>query len=451
MPNDRFVELANSSVGRMVVKRAGLPAPPRLSRYEPGQPLVSGPVLLGDTDGGRMREPVTALLDGAGADVRTQATSGAEEPFAALVLDATGVRSSEDLVHVYEFFHPVVRSLASSGRVVMIGTPPEDCEGPREATAQRALEGFMRSLAKEVNPGSTAQLVYVAPGAEEAAESTLRFLLSSRSAYVSGQVVRVSAPADGDAEAPADWDKPLAGKVAVVTGSARGIGEAIASTFARDGAHVVCLDVPAQGAALSEVANRIDGEAVQLDITDDDAPARLVEHLRSRHGGVDIVVHNAGVTRDKTVARMSEDQWTMLLAINLTSQERLTDALLRESVLRPGGRIVSVSSLGGIAGNRGQTNYAASKAGVIGMVQALAPAMRERSATINAVAPGFIETDMTAAMPMFTREAGRRMNSMVQGGSAVDVAEAIAWLASPASGGVNGEVVRVCGQSMLGA
>lgn len=451
MANDRYVELANSSLGRTVVKRAGLPAPPRLSRYEQGQPLVSGPVLVGAAGAGRMQQHVTALLERAGADVRTQATSGAEEPFAALVLDATGVSSSEELIGVYEFFHPVARSLASSGRVIVIGTPPEKCGDAREATAQRALEGFIRSLGKEVNPGSTAQLLYVAPGAEEAAESTLRFLLSSRSAYVSGQVVRVSAPAEGDAGAPEDWERPLQGKVAVVTGAARGIGAAIASTFARDGAHVVCLDVPAQGAELSEVANRVGGEALQLDITDEDAPAKLVEHLRSRHGGADVVVHNAGVTRDKTVARMSEDQWSVLMAINLTSQEGLNDALLREDALRPGGRIVSVSSLGGIAGNRGQANYAASKAGIIGMVQALAPAMRERSATINAVAPGFIETDMTAAMPMVTREAGRRMNSMVQGGRPEDVAETIAWLASPGSGGVNGEVVRVCGQSMLGA
>ncbi len=451
MARDRFVEIANSSLGRAAVKRAGLPAPPRLSRYEPGQPLVSGPVLVGAADGGRMVEPVTALLDGVGADVRTQATSGAEEPFAGLVLDATGVASSDRLVGVYEFFHPVARSLASSGRVVVLGTAPEDCGDAPEATAQRALEGFVRSLGKEINPGSTAQLVYVAPGAERAAESTLRFLLSSRSAYVSGQVIRVSAPAEDDADGPADWDRPLAGKVAVVTGSARGIGEAIAVTFARDGAHVICLDVPAQGATLSEVANRVGGESLQLDITDDDAPGRIVEHLRSRHGGVDVVAHNAGVTRDKTVARMEEDQWRTLLAINLTSQERITDELMREGSLRPGGRIVSVSSLGGIAGNRGQTNYAASKAGVIGMVEALAPAMHERAATINAVAPGFIETEMTAAMPVVTREAGRRMNSMVQGGLPVDVAEAIAWMASPGSGGVNGQVVRVCGQSILGA
>jgi 3-oxoacyl-[acyl-carrier protein] reductase len=105
----------------------------------------------------------------------------------------------------------------------------------------------------------------------------------------------------------------------------------------------------------------------------------------------------------------------------------------------------------GIAGNRGQANYAASKAGVIGTVESLAPVLAERGQTINAVAPGFIETQMTAAMPLGTREAGRRMNSVAQGGQPVDVAEAITWLASPASGGVNGNVVRVCGQSLIGA
>ena len=449
--DDRYVKLANSGMGRRLVKRAGLPAPPHLKRYEPGQPLVEAPVLLNGTPDGRMQEPIAELLRTAGADVRTQAMSGAEEPFAALVFDATTIRSTDELRALYAFFHPVVRSLGRSGRVLVVGTPPEDCDDPKMATAQRAIEGVTRSLGKEVNPGSTVQLVYVAEGAERAAESTLRFFLSSKSAYVSGQVVRVRQPASGDEAQPEDWEKPLAGKVAVVTGSARGIGESIATTFARDGAHVVCLDVPAQGEELSEVANRIEGESLQLDVTDADAPARVVEHVRERHGGADVVVHNAGVTRDKTLARMSEDQWDMVLGINLTSQVRINEALLSEQALKARGRIVSVSSLGGIAGNRGQTNYAASKAGIIGMVQAMAPQAARVPATINAVAPGFIETAMTAAMPMVTREAGRRMNAMTQGGQPVDVAETIAWMANPGSGGVNGETVRVCGQSYLGA
>jgi 3-oxoacyl-[acyl-carrier protein] reductase len=209
--------------------------------------------------------------------------------------------------------------------------------------------------------------------------------------------------------------------------------------------------VPAQGDALAEVANRVGGSALQLDITAGDAPRTLGDHLRERHGGVDIVVHNAGVTRDKTLGRMGEDQWDMVIDINLASQLRINDVLLGEDLLRPGGRIVGVSSVSGIAGNRGQVNYATSKSGVIGLVEALAPELTARPATINAVAPGFIETQMTAAMPLTTREAGRRMNSLSQGGLPVDVAETVAWLANPGSAGVNGNVVRVCGQSLLGA
>jgi 3-oxoacyl-[acyl-carrier protein] reductase len=279
-------------------------------------------------------------------------------------------------------------------------------------------------------------------------ESTLRFLLSGRSAYVDGQVIRVGAAVPA---APDDWERPLAGKAALVTGAARGIGAAIAEVLAREGADVICLDVPAMGAELAETANRLRGTAYQLDITAEHAPAALTEHVRERHGGVDVVVHNAGITRDKTLGRMSEDQWDAVLAVNLISQERLTAALLDAELLRLRGRIVCVASIGGIAGNRGQANYGASKAGVIGLVEALAPQLAKQQASINAVAPGFIETRMTAAMPVGTREAGRRMNSLSQGGLPVDVAETVAWLASPGSGGVNGTVVRVCGQSLIGA
>jgi 3-oxoacyl-[acyl-carrier protein] reductase len=151
---------------------------------------------------------------------------------------------------------------------------------------------------------------------------------------------------------------------------------------------------------------------------------------------------------------MDADRWNAVIAVNLSSIERITDALLAggsRAVLNEGARIVCVSSISGIAGNAGQTNYATSKAGVIGIVDAYAPLVAERAVTINAVAPGFIETQMTAKVPLPIREAGRRMSSLSQGGLPVDVAEAIAWFASPASGGLNGNVVRVCGQSLLGA
>jgi 3-oxoacyl-[acyl-carrier protein] reductase len=456
MSTDTYQRLTNAGPGRFVARRLGLPASTPLRRYEPGQGLLPGPALIGAAPGGRLRETVSTVLRAAGAasEAVTSAQREAGAPaagsddarYGALIFDASGIENSSQLRAAYDFLHPVIRSLTTSGRLLVLGTAPSDCASPREATAQRALEGLTRSLGKEVGRGSTAQLLYVAPGAEDAAESTLRFLLSARSAYVSGQVVRVGG---GAAPAPADWDRPLDGQVAVVTGAARGIGASIAEVLARDGAEVVCLDVPMQGEALAATANRIGGSALQLDITAADAPETLSTYLRERHGGAHVIVHNAGITRDKTLARMSEDQWDSVLAVNLTSQERLDDALLADGGLRSDGRIVCVSSMNGIAGQRGQANYATSKAGIIGRVQALAPTLDGR--TINAVAPGFIETQMTASMPLGTREAGRRMNSLAQGGLPVDVAETVAWLAAPASLGVNGNVVRVCGQSLLGA
>jgi len=246
-------------------------------------------------------------------------------------------------------------------------------------------------------------------------------------------------------------DGPLAGKVALVTGAARGIGAAIAEVLARDGAHVVGVDVAPMADALAEVTGKLGGSSLTADITDPDAPATIATHLLDEHGGVDVVVHNAGITRDKTLGRMTEELWSTVIGINLTAPQRIDRELFARQAVRRNGRIVCVSSISGIAGNAGQTNYSASKAGVIGVVQAWAPALAERGVTINAVAPGFIETKMTAAMPIAIREAGRRMNSLSQGGLPIDVAETIAWYANPASAGVTGNVVRVCGQSLLGA
>ncbi|MEU4241743.1 3-oxoacyl-ACP reductase [Actinoplanes sp. NPDC026619] len=439
---DRYASFANSGMGRGVVKRLGLPDPPRLRRFSPGTPLTDGPVLLGAADGGRLAGTVGKLLEAAGVEVSETAADGAR--YAALVFDATGITDSAQLRALYDFFHPVARSGRTSGRVVVLGTPPSSAATPREATAQRALEGLTRSIGKEFGRGITAQLVYVEPGGETAVESTLRFLLSGRSAYVSGQVIGIGA---GTPAAPADWDRPLAGKTVLVTGAARGIGAAIARVFARDGAEVIALDIPAAGDALATVANDVRGRALQLDLTAADAPQRLAERLT----GLDIIVHNAGITRDKTIARMDESRWDSVIDVNLSSQERINDLLLEQGLINSGGRIIGVSSMAGIAGNRGQTNYATSKAGVIGLVQSMAPVLADRNITINAVAPGFIETAMTAKMPLFLREAGRRMNSLSQGGLPVDVAETIAWFASPGSATITGNVVRVCGQSLLGA
>jgi 3-oxoacyl-[acyl-carrier protein] reductase len=441
--SDRYSQLVNAPVVSTVAKQLGLPQPVNLDRYKEGAPVVAGPVLSGAAPGGRLDKYLPAFLDSIKAE-----RAGTEGRAKALVFDATGIGDSTELVELQRFFYPAVGRLQRSGRVVVIGTPPAEAGSARAHTAQRALEGFTRSLAKEIGGrGATAQLVYVAKGAEDELDSTLRFLLSPRSAYVSGQVVRIG---KGVAATPEiDWERPLTGKVALVTGASRGIGAAIAATLARDGARVVGLDVPQAADDLRAVTGAIDGEALGLDITADDAPERIASHFAK--GGVDIVVHNAGVTKDRTIAKMPEERWAQLLEINLSSEERINDALLDGKRLNANGRIVCVSSMSGIAGNSGQTNYAASKAGVIGMVEALAPQLAKQKATINAVAPGFIETKMTGAMPIGPREAGRRLSSLSQGGLPVDVAETIAWFASPASTGVNGNTVRVCGQSLLGA
>ena len=439
--SDLYTQVVNSPPGRMIAGRVGLPQPAELERQEPGAPVVSGAVLAGGAPRGRLEQKVERVLGAVGA-ARPET---ADAPVKALVFDATGIADSTQLVELQRFFHPNVKRVQRSGRVVVLGTPPAGLP-PRAATAQRALEGFTRSLGKEIGRGIAVQLVYVAEGAEDEIDSTLRFLLSPRSAYVSGQVIEIG---KGVTKAPeVDWERPLAGKVALVTGASRGIGEAIANTLHRDGAELVLLDVPALATDLAAVAARIGAETIELDITEPDAPLQIAAAIPD---GIDVLVHNAGVTRDRTIAKMPEDRWTSLMEINLSSEERIDDELLERDLLRPNGRIVCVSSMSGVAGNSGQTNYATSKAGVIGMVESLAPELAKRKATINAVAPGFIETQMTAKMPIAIREAGRRMNSMSQGGLPVDVAETIAWFASPASTGVNGNVVRVCGQSLLGA
>ncbi|MYY85834.1 SDR family oxidoreductase, partial [Streptomyces sp. SID335] len=226
-----------------------------------------------------------------------------------------------------------------------------------------------------------------------------------------------------------------------------GIGAAAAEVLTRDGARVTLLDVPSARPDLARLADRLDGgTALPLDITAPDAGERIAAALPD---GLDILVHNAGITRDRKLANMERDRWTSVIDVNLTSVLTVTDTLLKTGTIRRGGSVVATASIAGIAGNAGQTNYAASKAGVIGLVRSLGPrALAEHGVTVNAVAPGFIETRMTAAVPLLIREAGRRMNSLAQGGLPVDVAETTSWLAQ---GSLNAQTVRVCAQSVLGA
>ena len=447
--SDKYQGFVNSPLGKVLVKNLGLPNPMPLERYADGAPLVDGTVLVGGR--GRLAESLTGLLDQLGiASTDSAATAGDEAAtYKGLVFDATGINDSSQLAELRDFFTPLLRRLDRCPRVVVLGTPPESVSGS-ERVAQRALEGFTRSLGKEIGRGGTVQLVYVATGSEAAVTSTLGFLLSPKSAYVSGQVVRVGAVGSKKAVAVKDWQRPLAGKIALVTGASRGIGEQIARVLHRDGATVVGVDVPQAASELQVLMKELNGDHLTLDITGKDAAQRIAHHLAEKHGGVDIVVHNAGITRDKKLANMQEDRWDSVIGVNLTAPERITRELLDQGVINKNGRIVGVASIAGIAGNVGQTNYATSKAGVIGLVDSLADELKD-GITVNAVAPGFIITAMTAAVPFATREVGQRLNAMAQGGLPVDVAETIAWYANPGSTAVNGNVVRVCGQMMLGA
>jgi 3-oxoacyl-[acyl-carrier protein] reductase len=443
--SDKYQAFTQSTIGKLLVKNLGLPQPTKLERYSAGDPLVRGTVLIGGR--GRLADELPGLLGQ--LDVTTADARVDGQRYKGLVFDATGLTSIDELVALQEFFTPVLRSLETCPRVVVIGTPPQLVSGS-ERVAQRALEGFTRSLGKEIGKGGTVQLVYVAEGYEDSLLSTLGFLLSPKSAYVSGQVVRIGQHGEQHGAQVDSWQTPLAGKVAFVTGASRGIGEQIARVLHRDGATVVGLDVPQAASDLQRVMKELDGDWLTLDITAKDAPQRIAQHLKDKHGGVDVVVHNAGVTLDKKLANQTPDRFGKVLQINIEAPERITAELLEQGVINPNGRVIDVSSMAGIAGNVGQTSYAASKAGVIGHVDALAAELKD-GITINAVAPGFIITQMTAAMPLASREVGQRLNAMAQGGLPVDVAETIAWYASPASTAVNGNVVRVCGQMMLGA
>jgi 3-oxoacyl-[acyl-carrier protein] reductase len=451
--SDIYTQIVHSGPGSFLAKQLGIPQPETLRRYRPGEDPLPGALLIAGE--GRIVEPLRAALADDYEVVANNLGGRWADKFGGLVYDATGITEPEGLKGLYEFFTPLLRNLTPNARLVVVGSDPDEATTPHEQIVQRALEGFTRSLAKELRRGATASLVYLSPAAKPAAtglESTMRFILSGKSAYVDGQVYRVG---PDDAAPPADWDKPLAGKVAVVTGAARGIGATIAEVFARDGAQVVAVDMKApEGATdeLAKVAEKVGGTALTLDVTAADAVDKITEHVRDHHGGkLDILVNNAGITRDKLLANMDEGRWDAVIAVNLLAPLRLTEGLVDSGTLGEGGRVIGLSSMAGIAGNRGQTNYATTKAGMIGLTDALAEKLHDKGITINAVAPGFIETKMTEAIPLATREVGRRLNSLYQGGQPVDVAETIAYFASPASNAVTGNTIRVCGQAMLGA
>jgi 3-oxoacyl-[acyl-carrier protein] reductase len=478
MSRDLLLTLSSEPRARRLIQRLGLPIPlpQRLDREDTPyaeQPLRDRRVLaLGTLRGELGRAIARALVEAGASPVVASDTDvfdapgeawgrraesldahlsdpGSTSRFEALVFDASELAGPADLRALYDGFHALVGRLAPCAHVVVIGRPPEEASTPAVAAARQGLEGFVRSLAKELGRrGTTANLVLCETGAESRLDGVLRFALSERSAFVTAQplVVRRLAKAP-----PAStWNRPLDGKVALVTGAARGIGAATAACLAREGAKVLLLDRPDDDAPLAQSARAVGGVPVLLDVTAPDATERLLAVARE-HGGLDVVVHNAGITRDKTLAKMDAAQWDLAVEVNLGAVVRLTDALIEHKALKKHARIVLLSSVSGLAGNVGQTNYAAAKSGLVGYLRHLAPQVAERGVTVNAIAPGFIETRLTDAMPVAIREAARRLSALGQGGQPRDVAEAITFLATPTSVGITGAVLRVCGGALVGA
>ncbi|WP_404291295.1 3-oxoacyl-ACP reductase [Glutamicibacter arilaitensis] len=443
---DKYLELVNTGMTKKLAKLLGLPRPPRLRRYTPDTALLPGPVLVL----GRSAH-AAALCDTLvswGLDVRRH--DAGQSKLGGIVLLLDELTHPEQLSELMLSTGAALRQLVPGARVVSFSRPALAEDAPAVAAVRQGIDGIIRSLGREMRAGATANGIVLENATQADSPSALgalRFFLSGRSAYVDGQFLSVRTE---QGELPADFRAPLAGKVAVVTGAARGIGAEIARTLARDGAKVVLVDMPAAGDALAKVANEVGGTTLQLDVTAKDAGTRILDHALTRHGGLDLVVHNAGITRDKLLANMDAGRWDSVIAVNISAQLRMNEVFLAAKL--PGLRVVSLASTSGIAGNRGQTNYAASKAGVIGMVRSSAALFAEKGGSITAVAPGFIETEMTAKIPLGTRTVARLvLPSLMQGGLPVDVAEAIAFLGSDAAAGLNGATLRVCGQSLVGA
>ncbi len=449
--SDLLMKLNRNPLTGKLTRMAGLPDPVTLVRadggYEPA-PFKGKRIVLARTAHGYAATAVEQILLNGGASVETKAADSID----ILVFDGTGCSTLDDMRVLYDTFHPLMRSMARNARVLMLAAVPHEQDDPVAAALARGIEGFSRSAGKELGKrGTTVNLAYVARDAVDRLGGVVRFFCGPQTTYVSGQALHVAASVKSLQGALPALSKVLDGRIALVTGAAGGIGAATAARLAQEGARVVCLDVAAAADALHQTCSRVGAIPLMLDITAAEAPAQLGQFLQSRFGGVDIVVHNAGITRDRTLGKMSESEWDKVMAVNFKSIVAIDAMLLEQRLLRDEGRVVCLSSISGVAGNFGQTNYALTKAALIGYVNAQSRKLAARGICVNAVAPGFIETAMTGKMPFMTRELGRRLNAVQQGGLPRDVAEAITFLCTPGALGVSGQTLRVCGQGLVGA
>jgi 3-oxoacyl-[acyl-carrier protein] reductase len=464
---DLLLDLARRPLAKRLVKQLKLPIPlpqPLMRSASPLQttPLADATVAVLGKKGSILASSLKPILQGLGARIIENRESN--DLLTSLVIDVTTLREVHDLGFLYDTIKPNLNNMRESGRIVLVGKSRTACRTVEEHAVFSALRGFVKSLSKEVGRrGTTCNLLSTDLETSDPSHIVwpLTFLLSQRSAYISGQSLDLlgAQPKRQDGVLTADdlcWVRPLSEKTALVTGAAQGIGEAICRRLAAEGARVIGLDRPTERAALETLMSDIGGIPFAYDLTAHGAIEQIVARLETEIGSVDIIVHNAGITRDKTLQRMPRDYWDDTLEVNLKAPINLTASLVLSDtglirLMGPGGRILFISSISGIAGNAGQTNYAAAKAGLIGYTEALARKLSGRDITVNAIAPGFIETKMTQRMPVSVREVARRLNALGQGGRPEDVAEAVLFLVAPGAEGISGSVLRVCGHSIVGS
>ncbi len=362
----------------------------------------------------------------------------------ALVVDGRSVKDAASLKSVFNQLQKGIKSIKANGKVLLYSVQPELLEDVHHSTYQRSLEGISRSLAKELGGrGTSVNLVKLPPNVELPNYKTVEdFFTSGRSAFITGQALIANEALKSGRE--------LSEKICLVTGGAGGIGSATVKRLAAEGAAVIIADIPQmESRAAAFLSDKV--SFMGADLTDEGARKQLLETIKAKHGRIDVLINNAGITRDKTMKNMPEHYWDQVIAINLTAVIALTEEALEIGLIPDGGRIIGTSSISGIAGNFGQTNYTATKAALIGYSASKSRELKAKGITINAIAPGYIETEMVKTMPLMTRIFAERLTSLAQAGKPEDIAEAMAFLAHPGAECINGQVLRVCGGSFLGA
>lgn len=473
--NDLYMKLAHSALGQSLFQVLNLPQPIELMRSpQESLKLPNGPFLMASCKQSFALSHTLNILAQPGIEVNfleqahpsfqtlpnsflnskviKRVADISNHKYNGLIFDATSVDSFDDLSSVYAFFRDATPTLAENGKIVILAHKTSQSQDSLLSALHASLMGFTKSMAKELGKkGVTCNVLFIQKGAQKYLESSLAFFLSPKSAFISGQSITLKNHTVK--QITPTKSKPLLGKTALVTGAAQGIGNETARVLSRDGATVICLDIPQNQKALDALTKEIHGYSLAVDLLSDNAVTDTVQKIAAQIGVLDIVVHNAGITRDKTLAKMTKTIWDQVLTLNFERVMQLNQAFLDKNIFNDDARIICISSISGIAGNFGQTNYACSKAGIAGYVESFAESTalkKNTGLTINAIAPGFIETQMTKNIPFLTREVGRRMNALSQGGLPLDIAETVSYLANPGSNCLNGNILRVCGLSLLG-